>query len=180
MQTVSIFQNSLAPNQVGGSREVRLARGVQRLALLASKGASKVNPVAAVIDAGLSLLDAGQSYLRYSAAKQESRALEAQLAALRHQLYNDLEILQIERQKREQDRQSFFEALELQLRENRSQAQQVQKNLRRYRNVSESLLKQLELARYQQPTHLQEFVCLEAAAHRAMRAYLSYFVNSQA
>lgn len=180
MQTVPIFQDFLNPNQFGGSREMRLARGVQRLGLLATKGASKVNPVAAVIDAGLSLLDAGQSYLRYSAAKQASRALEAQLDALRHQLDNDLKMLQIDRQMREQERQTFFAALAQRLEENRQLAGRVQKELRHYRGISQTLLALLEELRYQQSNHLQEFVQLEAAAHRAMRAYLSYFVNSQA
>lgn len=180
MQTVPLFQDFVSPNQAGGSREMRLARGVQRLALLANKSASKLNPVAAVIDAGLSLLDMGQAYLRYSAAQAESRALQAQLDALEHQLDNDLKILQMERQMREENQQTFVEAVGQRLQENRSLAKQVQNGVSQYRDLFYSVLNLLEQAREQQQMQLQEFVQLEAAAHHAMRAYLSYFVNSQA
>ncbi|MCG5502045.1 hypothetical protein [Ectothiorhodospira lacustris] len=179
MQTVPIFRDFINPNQVGGTREARLARGVQRLGLLVTKNAGKLNPAAAMIDAGLSLLDAGLAYLRYSTEKRVTRALQDQLDALSHQLDNDLIILQIDRKAREQNYQTFIQAIDHRLQENRSIAQQVHKTMRHYRDLVDGILQQLEEARCQQQTNLQEFVRLEAASHRAMRVYLSFFVNSQ-
>ena len=179
MQTVNLFQDFISPNQSGGSREIRMARNVHRLALLGSKGASKLNPAAAILDAVFSVLDAGQAYLRYSAAKAETRALKAQLDVLSHQLDNDLKLLNMDRQKRQTKAQSFTEELRQYLEHNQRQSEVVLGQIQSYRGIFYQLLNLLEQARYQQQGELYEFVQLEATTHHAMRRYLAYVITAQ-
>lgn len=179
MQTVSLFSNTsqAAPisllNQSGGSREARMARNAGRLYTLTRKGAAGLNPAAVMVDIVCSLLDAAGAWLRYSAARQQTKALQSQLSALEHQLDNDLKQLNIERKKRKQQGEAFQQQVALKLDSNRVAAKQLTQQLTRYKTLLYRLIDQLEQQRQTQRGTLQEFARLEALTHTALRQLLT-------
>lgn len=173
METVSLFKNTTQLNQSGGSREVHAARNAERLYTLTSKGAAGLNPAAVLVDMVASLLDAASTWLRYSAARQETQALKQQLAALEHQLDNDLKLLQIERKKRKEQSDAFRRQVARVLDSNHEAEKRFTQQLCYYKNLLYQLREQLERLRQKQRGTLQEFARLEALLHQAMHQLLA-------
>ncbi|USD36462.1 hypothetical protein [Ferrimonas sp. SCSIO 43195] len=174
MKTVELFQfNQL---NLGSSRHARVVKNSRAALQLVRHGAKGANPVAAWVDAAISVADAINSYCKLQRAKAITEQLQARKQELTRKVANASEVLAIKQNLWQLEQQHRLSLLETTLEQHQQHTERLLAQLKSQHKSLEMLLTQVRALRRQSRSSCPRLTTLTHAADALMQAQLACLV----